>query len=168
MKSSNITTKNFGRKLGGVVKSAKTMRANLQNLILFGMEHYSATGDTVYLTKCMHACVGVSSLPTQKMKQFIQHHANVSYRKIKNKAGNEELVFKKRGKVAEYSEPTTNWWDFSNAGQATPDLDTDARIINFIKAIDKGIESGKVKDKDHAVATKKALEGLVTKLHIAV
>ena len=172
MKSTNVTAKNFGRKLSGVVSSAKTMRGNIQNLMLFGMEWYLEHGDTGYLDRCMDACVGVKTLPTQKCKQFIQEHANVTWREVEIKSGKNKgkkvSVFKKRGKEPSYKEPTTNWWDISNAGQATPDLDTDARILSFIKAIDKNLETGKVKDVEHARKTRHELAKLADTLHIAI
>lgn len=167
MKSTGITSKNFGTKLGGVVKSAKTMRANLQNLMLFGMEHYEASGDTVYLTKCMQSCVGVAALPTQKMKQFIQHHANVSWKEVKTKNDTKDHVFKKRGKDATYTPPTTNWWEFSTAGDVQPDLDTDAAILNLIKRIESKTKEGHVKNKTHAKQQLKMLHEMASALKIA-
>jgi len=150
MKSVNVTSKNFGKKLGGVVKSAKTMRGNIQNLILFGMEHYASSGDTGYLDRCMESCVGVNSLPTQKMKIFIQEHANVSWKEVEIKSGKDTgkkiHVFKKRGKEATYKEPTTNWWEFSVAGDATPDMDVGASVLSLIKRIDKKLADNHVKD----------------------
>ena len=139
--------------------------------MLFGMEHYEKTGDTGFLDRCMTACVGVAALPTQKMKVFIQAHANVSWREIEIKSGKQKgkksHAFKKRGKTATYQAPNTNWWEFSIAGDVVADLDTDARIINFIKAIDKATKEGHIKDKKHAKETKKVLEGLVATLNIA-
>ena len=172
MKSTNITTKNFGRKLSGSIKSAKTRRGNLQNLMLFGMEHYSTTGDTGYLDRCMEACVGVASLPTQKMKLFIQEHANVTWREIEIKAGADKgkkvNVFKKRGKEPFYKEPTINWWEFSKAGDAVVDMDTDARIISLHKAISKKLEDGKVKNPDHARKALKGLEKVADSIGVAI
>lgn len=166
MKSTGITTKNFGAKLAGVIKTAKTMRSNLQNLLLFGMEHYAQSGDTVYLTKCMQSCVGVSALPTQKMKQFIQEHANVSWREIQGKNG-KQFVFKKVGDAPTYKIPAINWWDISKAGDASPDMDTDAAIINLRTRMAKKLEAGTVKNKANAKRDIKALDELITKLKLA-
>jgi len=172
MKSTGITTKNFGRKLSGVVKSAKTMRGNLQNILLFSMEHWYAHGDTGPLDRCMEACVGVQALPTQKMKQFIQEHASVTWREVEIKSGANKgkkiNVFKQRGKDRVYQEPTCNWWEFSKAGDAVPDMDTDASIINLHKRIQKKLTEKHVKDTDHARKALKGLEKLASDLGIAI
>lgn len=172
MKSHNITSKTFGKKLGSVIRSARSMRQNLQNIILFAMEHYANTGDTGFLDRCMAACVGVSSLPTQKMKLFIQEHANVTYREVEIKEGKRKgekiRVFKKRGKVPTYKEPTINWWEFSVAGEATPDMDVDASILNLVKKIDKKLAAKQVKDVNHAKAARKGLVKVAEDLGIVI
>lgn len=154
MKSVNITSKNFGGKLSGVIRSATSMRAKLQNLMLFGMEHYAKNGDTGYLDRCMESCVGVAALPTQKMKVFIQEHANVSWKEVEIKSGKDKgkkvRVFKKRGKEATYKEPTINWWEFSVAGDAQPDMDVAASVISLIKRIDKKLADKHIKNEKEA------------------
>lgn len=172
MKSTNVTSKNFGRKLSGVIKSAKTMRGNLQNLLLFGMEHYGAHGDTGYLDRCMEACVGVASLPTQKMKVFIQEHANVTYREVEIKDGKDKgkkvHVFKKKGKEPVYKEPTMNWWEFSTAGDAVPDMDVAASVVSLIKRIDKKSADKHIKDTKAAAIVREDLVKLADKLGVAI
>lgn len=170
MKSQGITSKNFGTKLGATTRSAKTLRANIQNLILFGMEHYASTGDTVYLTKCMQACVGVAALPTQKMKIYIQDHANVSWREIEIKkgkdAGKKTAVFKAKGKEHTYKEPVENWWEYSTAGDVKPDLDIPTAIGNLIKRIEKAEAEHKVKQ-SKSVANKALAELEAVRQHFA-
>lgn len=164
MKSTGITKSNFNGKLSGAIRSTAVLRDNLQNLILFGMEHYHACGDTGYLTTCMQKCVGVNALPTGKMKQFIQAHANVSWREVEIKkgvnAGKKAHVFKARTSSHEYTEPTVTWYDYSRDGDAVADMDTAASIINLTKRIAKGLETGKVKNKKIARAHLKALTAI--------
>ncbi len=159
-----ITVKNFSTKLSGVIKSASSMRDNLQALLLFAMDHYGVHKDTTYLTRCMAACVGVKALPTQKMKEYIQAHVNVTYREIEVKKGKDKgkkvRVFKMKGTHPEFTIPSVPWYAFSKAGDVVTDLDVDARVTSFVKALENKLKEEKVTNKKHATEAIAALNQL--------
>ena len=93
--------KTFNRKLSGVVKSAKSMRENVQELIVAGLVHFEEHADTGYLTDLVRACQGVRALPTATINEYIQTHANVAWGKLKDG----QKGYKKVGKEVEVTMP---------------------------------------------------------------
>jgi len=104
----SMERKTFNRKLAAVVKSAKTMRDNVQELIVAGLVHFDEHGDATYLTELVRACQGVRSLPTTTISEYIKIHANVGWGKLKDQKGG----FKKIGKDIEVKMPEVTWYDW--------------------------------------------------------
>lgn len=145
-----VTEGNFTRVLGAVVKGATRQRDVLQQLIIFALAHFAEHGNTHYLTVTLNACIGVKSLPTKTMKEFIQAHANVTWTKTTDGT----MVFRKQGKDIQVTMPTTLWYDFSKSHQAAPDLDVVARIKSLATAIEHAISDGKIKPGQERIADK--------------
>lgn len=156
-----VTAKNFNTKLSSVTSRNKTARADLQALLVFGLDHYQKVEDTVYLTKAVKACVGVGSLNTALMIAFLQAHANIAWTKIEIKSGankgGTEHVFKKKGQHAEVTLPEMGWWEFEKPEADKPARDVYTMLVNFRKTVAKEIEAGHVTDKKQAILI---LEGL--------
>lgn len=159
--TNSITASNFNTKLAGFKTSINNQRDNLNDLIVFGIEHYSEHGNTLYLSKVMNTCVGVKALPTQAIKQFIQDHANVAWKK--DKAGN--MVFKKNGKEVVAEIPTIKWYDSKHVAnqQAKPDMDVVARTKSLLTSLTKAMKEGHIKEGQEELAAKlhKDLAGLL-------
>ena len=51
----DITEKNINSRLNGWIKRSQRSAEELQSLIVFGMFHWEATGDTTHLTRIVHA-----------------------------------------------------------------------------------------------------------------
>ena len=156
-----MNQKQFKTQVNGLIRSAKTQRDKVQRLIDEGLNHYKENGDTFYLSYLLNAAVGVKSLPTQTIKEYIKESANQQLSWTKAKDGN--MVFKK---VKKGEEPTVNmpaepWYEWKKAGHnAKPDMDIIAQGKAFIKRIEKAIEEGTIKvDSDKAQAFKEALAG---------
>ena len=142
-KSAELTTGNFKRKLSALVSSAKTQRENIQKFLVFAMAQYKDHGNLSYLTMLLEACVGVRSMPTQTIKDYIKAHANVKY--IKGKGGN--MVFKKDGKAVKVTEFKVTWYDWKGGKhQATADLDALARTRALLTNVRKAISEGHIKE----------------------
>jgi hypothetical protein len=147
-----LNNKQFSAKLSGVVKSAKSQRDTIQVLIESGLSQYQQHGDTNQLSRIVAACVGVRSLPTTVIKEYIKASANVIYTKAKDGT----MVFKKAGGEKEpvvqkvfntgQPEPTT-WYDWEGNTQATPKADFDlmARLKTLQANAIKALENGTVK-----------------------
>lgn len=138
-----ITTRNFNGKLAAIVRSATTMRANLQCLLIFGLDHYAAAGngDSGCLTRTLAACIGVKALPTRTMQKFIEAHANVVWSKLKDGTHGFKKV---KGEDATSTVPAIAWWEFDNSHNARVDIDIVKRIESLIKGIEKATEEDRV------------------------
>lgn len=146
--STPITQSNFNKILTGVINGASRGRDVLQALLVFGLEHFRDTGDTVYLTRCLTACIGVQSLPTKTMKAFIQAHANVTW----TKASDSTMVFKKEGKEVTVKPVSTLWYQHNASHQAQPDMDVMAQVASFLTRIETKMKEGKIKQGQEALA----------------
>ena len=128
----------FNRKLSAVVKSAKTMRENVQELIVAGLVHFEQHNDTTYLTELVRACQGVRALPTTTISEYIKLHANVGWGKLKDgKPG-----FKKVGKEVEVTMPEVTWYDWE--GGKHNEVKSDYLFLSTIKsAVTKAVNAHK-------------------------
>lgn len=116
-----VSAKNFSTKLAAFVKAASTQRDTLQELVVFGLEHYSKHEDSVYLTKALAASVSVRSMATRTLQAYIQDLTNLvwsapkdgepAFRKVK---GSEHKCELERAQQ-------TKWYLHSDDGQAKPD-----------------------------------------------
>lgn len=98
--SKAITAKTFVATLSNAVRSIKSMRGKVQELIAFAVTFYASeegNGNTIYLTKIMQAATQTAGLNTRGIQAYIQEAANVQWTKDKDGNG----VFKKANKGAE-------------------------------------------------------------------
>lgn len=148
-----LNNKQFTAKLNGVIKSAKSMRESVQVLIESGLEQYGEHGDTGQLSRLIQACVGVRSLPTNVIRDYIKAHANVMFTKAKDGS----YVFKKAAGEKETTTVaiTATWYDWEGNGNAAPktDFDVEKRIQMLIKSTTKALEEGKVKEGQESEAS---------------
>lgn len=146
-----LDKKEFSSKLAGVIKSQKNMRENVQELLDSGFEQVVHHGNTIYLSTLLRQCIGVRSMPTKALKEYIQAHvSNCAWRKDKD--GN--MVFMKavKNKPMEVTVPDVKWYDHASAhkAQAKADVDAVARAKALLTVLSKSIEAGTVKDKEQA------------------
>lgn len=156
-----VTAKAFNDKLGAFVRSQTTQRDNLQVLIVAGLEQYQLSGNTIYLTKTLEKCIGVRSLPTASIKEYIKVHANVTWAKSKDGKTN---VFKKiggKGVEREVTLPTVAWYNHETKAkdEAKADVSGIAQLKATYTRLTKALADKKVK-KDEIESTKAALAAL--------
>jgi len=151
----NITTKNFGTTLSGMLRSAKSQREKVQALIVFGLVHYADTKDAGYLSRVLNGCIGIKSMPTVTIKNYIKAHANVVW----GKTTDGTYVFKKDGKDAVVELPSATWFNWEGAGHNNVKADVDAlgQAKALLGRIKKGLADHKVKDRDEAKRIEAAL-----------
>lgn len=107
-----LDNKQFKDKLNGVITSAKNQRQSVQALIESGLEQYRDFGNAGQLSLLMDKCVGVKSMPTVTIKNYIKAQANVKY--SKNVDGN--YVFSKASKEEEVSVTllSDSWYEWKD------------------------------------------------------
>lgn len=156
-----VTAKNFNKKLTSVIGRSKTARVDLQALLIFGLAHYGKTEDTCYLDKCVKSCIGIGSLDTRKMREYLQAHANIAWTKIEIKSGAKkgqvDHVFKKKGQHAEVTLPDAPWYEFEKETEEKPPVDALVKLVNFRKMLAKELSDKHVTD---VAMTKRIIEGL--------
>lgn len=137
----------FQTRVQAVVRSAKAQRDKIQGLIVEALAHYGQHQDASYLTYLVRSCIGVSSLRTNTMKDFIKAHANVSWTKLNDS----KLGFKRLGgeDKAVIKEVKTNWYEFNTDGEA---VKADFKLYGVVKGVvtrlTKALEAGKVKPEE--------------------
>lgn len=152
----NITAKSFKRELSTFLRSTTTQRNKVQAFIVFGLSHLKETGDSGYLSLLMNGCVGVKSLRTQTIKEYIKGHAvGLKWSKRKDKT----MGF--TGTVTEFKEPVMNWFDWDTTGSAKADMDPMAQVKSLISRIGKALEEGTIKDADKGKEIQGALAAIV-------
>ena len=135
--------KAFGSKLAGFVSSSKNQRQTLQDLIEYGLESYKGHADTSALSKVVNALVGVRTIPSKTIKEYIQDHANVRLVKVKDSS---LYVFKKDGKEVKVTTPEVVWWEHeSNKANHKLDIIDPVALIRVLgKKLLEAKEAGKV------------------------
>lgn len=148
MKPFNKTS--FAKLEEATVKAGQTVAQNLQSLIEMALNHYNASGDTEFLTRCVITAQAARSVQADAIKTYIKAHANVKWVEAEGKAP----VFKKVGKgAAEITEPSVEWPEFTGQDKVKPDADLAAmlkKIAGINKWLEKSVEDDKVKESDLA------------------
>lgn len=155
----SVNEKTFSKVLNGVIKSAAGMRDNLQALIVFGLEQYSEHRNASYLSSVLNKCIGVKSIPTVTIKEYIKAHANIKWVKLSDGTHGFKMAEDNPNVVM----PEITWYDWKDAkhNKVTVDMDAMAQAKRLFTALTKALKEGHVKDKEKAEAIKAALEPLL-------
>lgn len=159
--------KKFNQKLNGFIRSQKSQRDTLQELIEAALAHYDGNtettevgGDTGYLTVLVRKCVGVKSVPTRTVVDYIKEHANVIYTKL----GDGEYGFKKakKGDTVQVTMPEVTWYDWTGGDHNKPkkDYDWEASLNSLRGKIAKELENGTIKNPERAPEALAMLDSL--------
>lgn len=136
----------FKRKLSGVIRSEKTQRDNIQELIVAGLVHYeqqdangNPTGDSMYLTELVRALQSVQTKKSRTVAAYISEHANLGWGKLKDK----KFGFKSVSKGVEVRMPTQTWYEW-DGGKKEDNPDQTYDMLKTVKgAITKAINEAK-------------------------
>ena len=147
-----LDSKTFNRKLSGGVRSAKSQRDNIQALILSGLAQYKEHGNAGQLSSLLAAYVGVKSVPTVTIKDYIKEHANVKY--AKNKDG-DHVFSKDGGKGVErvVTEPLETWYDWKKAKH------NNVKEVNYLKRLTTDVSKLIAKGTNKAEMVQAILDG---------
>lgn len=139
------TDKEFTKVVGQFKEGQGKANERLQALIEYGMGKYAANGDASNLSKALTIAIDVKSLPTKAIKEYIQDHANVQWKKTTDGT----MKFSKVSKSAdvEVKEISKPFWDSARVKkvQAQPDfIDPIATIKAAFATLAKAKEEGKL------------------------
>ena len=139
--------KSFKLALNGFIKSSKTQRDNLQDLLVYGFHKYSESGNTGELSAVVNALNSVRTIPTRTVQDYIKAFANVKLTKTKEG----EFIFRKDGSGQDcppvVKELTVTWyeWAGNDKNNAKADLvDPVAILKSAMIKIKEAIDSGKI------------------------
>lgn len=135
-----VSTGNFKSRVASVVRSGKSIRANIQELAMFALVFYldpKNNGNTEYLTHLFNAVAGVKSLNSRTLGHYIEDTANVRLRKTDNG----DFVFRKAVKgeepaLLDGADLTANWWDHGRGPSEKP-VDVLKILETAIKTLEK-------------------------------
>jgi hypothetical protein len=136
MKTTEITDKNFGTKLGDWKRSAGSMRQGLQDMVVFALSVYRDVGDAGYLSRLVVAANETKGVNGKLFLDFVRGHANVTWQ-------HEKGSFRKsggKGEPASVTMPSTNWWEFDkprNESDKGKTIDVNKRLASLLDAIEK-------------------------------
>lgn len=127
-----LDNKAFNNKLNGVITSAKSQRDSIQVLIESGLDEYDSCGNAGQLSRLLAKCIGVRSLPSVKIKDYIQAQANLKY--SKNKDG--DYVFSKASKKEKITVTRIdeNWYEWKADKKESAGTDYAKRMCSAIKS----------------------------------
>ena len=152
----------FKTAVKSIVRSALTMRDNIDAAARVALVQYAEHGDTTWLSFLLTETVNVKSLATGTLSNWICAHANV--KRAKSKSG--DIVFRKVSRNADIvvtmPEPDDHWYDFDTTGQAKPDVDAYVALRALIRKIQSSWEDGRAKDQGASEMLLKRLDGLAT------
>jgi hypothetical protein len=164
---SKVTKTTFQDRLDSAVHTDHSVADECQNLIVFGYDHYKASGDARYFASIMNA--NFRAARREAMRKYIVAHTNLKC--TKDKENNDIFKFvvdpksanKTRTKklpISEETGATVTWYEFT-AEAITVDFDIDGRIKSLINAAKTAIEgTGKAKIKGSKAHAKEVLQGL--------
>lgn len=162
--SNAITIKNFKAKLSAFKTSAKTQRDNLQQLIMFAIDHAANHQDEfTCLSQVLNATIEVKAFRTETIKDYIKAHVtNIQYTKL----GDGSMGFSKlkKGVPCEYSVPEMPWYNFNTKGEAKADVHPLVLLKSWMTKAEKAIREGKVQDESEREQTMEAIKHLKTML----
>lgn len=143
-----LTNKEFTAKLSGVIKSAKTQRDNIQVLIESGLAQANEHGQLTQLSVLLNSTIGVRSLNTKAIKEYVQAHAEVVWVKSKDKKSMQFKKVKGSELVGAVEEITVPWYEHEAAAknQAKADMDVMAQAKVFLTRLSKAVEAGSIKE----------------------
>ena len=144
----------FKTAVKSIVRSALTMRDNIDAAARVALVQYAEHGDTTWLSFLLTETVNVKSLATGTLSNWICAHANV--KRAKSKSGDIADI------VVTMPEPDDHWYDFDTTGQAKPDVDAYVALRALIRKIQSSLEDGRAKDQGASEMLLKRLDGLAT------
>ena len=148
-----MNDKTFKNALSAFISSTTTQRDKLEVILLAGLAQVAASGNTIYLSKAMAACVGTKSLPTKKIQNYIYKHCEgITYGK--NKDGNFVFSKKSKGVAIVVTTPTSDerWYLVEKEDKESAGFDVPTKILAMLKTINAAGKAGKISEEQMALA----------------
>jgi hypothetical protein len=128
---------NFKKRVAGVIKSGKSIRGNIQELMQFAIVDYltpASNGNTSKMTFLYSAVQGVKSLNHRTLGQFVEDTVNVTL----SKTSEGEPVFKKavKGDAPSFRDGgdiDAPWWEHGRVNEP--------KAVDLLKVLDAAIKS---------------------------
>ena len=143
MQKSNteITVKTFNQALSGLVRSIKSTRGKVQLLIEFGLAHFAAHSDAIYLTRILRTASETNGLNARGIQAYIQAASNLQW--STDKVGDKvfKMTDKENGPQLNQDVIDVLWFDWvANkvaSNNAASDWEMDTATVRYIKLVRK-------------------------------
>ena len=131
---------NFKKRVAGVIKSGKSIRGNIQELVQFALIDYltpASNGNTAKITYLYTQVAGVKSLNHRTLGMFVEDTVNVKL----SKTSEGEMVFRKavKGDTPSFREGgdiDANWWEHGRDPAPKP-----ADLLKILDAAIKAVSA---------------------------
>lgn len=141
-----VTADNYKRRVSAVVRSGKSIRGNIQELMHYAMVSYldpENNGNTGDLTFLFQSVAGVKSLNHKLLGQYCEDTVNVKLAKTSEG----EQVFRKAVKgqepqLLENADLTANWWEHGRT--------TEPKAVDILKQLDTMLKTLEATQGDEA------------------
>lgn len=159
-----ISISNFKAKLSAFKKSATSQRDNLQQLIMFAIDHAANHQDEfTCLSQVLNATIEVKAFRSETIKDYIKAHVtNIQYSKLKDGSMGFSKVTK--GVPCEYTVPAMPWYEFNTKGEAKADVHPLTLLKSWMTRAEKALNEGKVRDEVEQEKTRQAIQQIKTML----
>jgi hypothetical protein len=109
-----ITAENFKAQLSVVVKADRSLRTQVQDLIVFGFREYADNQNSNWLSDLIVA--DLRGMRTKAIQEYIEENTDLVLTKMKDG----EARFKREAREGfEFAMPTVPWYEYSNAGKVS-------------------------------------------------
>ena len=146
------STKQFNTTLKSIGTSSAAINKNVQLCCMFAFDQFlNHSGNTDPMDRLHRKVIACKGIASDKVKDYVEAHANVKWRKEtkKDKDGNEVEVYRfirNKGEDADVTTPTVDWMDYAKAKSTSkPKVDPDVVIANALKKIEKAMTDKNLK-----------------------
>jgi hypothetical protein len=160
--NTEITVKTFNQALSGLVRSIKSTRGKVQALIEFGLAHFAAHSDAIYLTRILRTASETHGLNARGIQAYIQAASNLQW--STDKVGDKvfKMVDKENGPQLNQEVIDVLWFDWVAkkvaSNNAAADWTLDQAMLRLVKSYKSKSEEFSVK------ALKAAVDAAVKKV----
>jgi hypothetical protein len=138
--SKEVTSKNFRQKVSNVIKSGKSIRGNVQELVQYSVVRYldpESNGDLSDMIYLFQQIAGVRSLNHSLLGQYLEDTVNVKVAKTQD--GTPTIRKAQKGEapsLRDNADLSAPWWEHGRAPSVNP-----VDILKSIEQLEKKIES---------------------------
>ena len=169
-KKAKVDQSNFKTKLTSVFKRVQTIREDMQDLLIFALDYFVETGNTVYVAMILNEATSGQRLSSANISQLRSYVKDFSNIKIKANNDNSGYVLTKKKKEAPIFNKPSNlpWYEYKRPQQALKQYDLVQVVVALRSKYDNAAESDRgVKNKIVSDKILTKIDSIINELNLA-